>query len=162
MAEFLCTLCGRCCMGMGRYVKITGQMGSGKYAARHEISKETFYATVDRKHRNSFDPFDRSTPVEWCPFLIDADEEGNYYCAVHDSIPGFCRNFKCCSYRIFDRDKNSVGRVKGSFNLISDDNDLKSIWESEIKSLSCNDEEEQKEQMISVLSKKGYFVEEYD
>jgi uncharacterized protein len=53
--DFSCTKCGRCCFGMGKYVRVIGQMGMNQVVVKHEIANETVYATIPRKYRDDFD-----------------------------------------------------------------------------------------------------------
>ena len=162
MTEFVCTFCGRCCMGMGRYVKITGIMGEGRYAARHDLSKESFFATLDRNFRGKSNPLNRNTPPEWCPFLAKADDEGNYLCSIHDTAPSFCKNFKCCTCRIFKSDGNPVGMVKGRSTLVTDDSELEKLWDGAVNAALNLDLEEQKVKIAEILKDSGYKVDYYD
>ena len=87
MAEFECTVCGRCCMGMGRYVKVTGVMGPDKYAAIHGISNETFYPVVLKAFRGDFD-IDKKIYVDDV-LLKESDyvcENGSLIAKLHDSL----------------------------------------------------------------------------
>lgn len=162
MTGFVCTFCGRCCMGMGRYVKITGVMGGGRYAARHELSNEFFYATIDKKFRDKFDPLHRNTPPEWCPFLMDRDDEGNNLCSIYDSAPSFCRNLKCCTCRIFDSEGNLVGTVKGRSTIVTGDEILDKLWDAAVNSALDLGINEQKLKITGILKGSGYDVRYYD
>ncbi|MDD4127221.1 MAG: YkgJ family cysteine cluster protein [Methanomicrobium sp.] len=162
MAEFVCTLCGRCCMGMGRYVKITGRMSPEKYAVFHELSNEIFYPIVMRQYRDEFSLDERETPLEWCPFLLEKNSSGEYHCAVHDTIPSFCRKFKCYIYKIYNSDRNYAGEVKGKSTLVSKDESLKKIWDDDVMKYPIDNLSLWKKNMFSVLETKGYIVEEYD
>jgi len=155
-------MCGKCCMGMGRYVKITGMMGPLRYAAVHELSKETFYPVVMRQYRDIFLPSESKKHPEWCPFLIEGGSQSEYFCAVHDTAPLFCRRFRCCIFRIFNSDKSPAGEVKGKTTLVSSDSGLKKIWDDEVMSYPADNLSIWKRNMISVLQSKGYSVCEYD
>lgn len=161
MAEFECTVCGRCCMGMGRYVKVTGVMGPDKYAAIHGISNETFYPVVLKAFRGDFDIDKKKVEQGWCPFLMDADDEGKYYCAVHDTIPEFCRKYKCVSMRFY-RSETIAGSLRGRTTLVSDDGALKSLWDNSVMPFPVDDYAAWKENLKKVLSDNGYTVEDYD
>lgn len=143
-------------MGMGRYVKITGIMGEGKYAAVHGLSNEIFYATVDRKFRNNFNPMNRSTPSGWCPFLMDSDEDGNYMCSVYDTAPPFCKDFKCCTCRIYDKNGNPSGTVKGRTTLTTDDPVLEKIWNDAVNAVVDMEAEGQRLKIAEILKESGY------
>ncbi|ADN36578.1 conserved hypothetical protein [Methanolacinia petrolearia DSM 11571] len=162
MNEFVCTLCGRCCMGMGRYVKVTGVMGPGRYAVRHDLSNELFYATVDRNFRGRIDPLNRDTPAEWCPFLMDKDENGNYYCSIHDSIPSFCKKYKCCTCRISGSNGNPAGMVKGRSTIVTDDKELEQLWNSAVNSVLDLELNEQKKKIVEIMKDSGYDVRYFE
>lgn len=148
-------------MGMGRYVRVTGVMGPGRYAVSHDIPKEISYVTVDKEYRGAVDPLNRDTPSEWCPFLMDADEEGRYICSIHGSAPSFCKNFKCCTCRIYDSSGDTTGTVKGRFTLATDDEKLKETWDKAVESSLDLDSGEQKKKIAEILEGCGYHAEFY-
>ena len=162
MAEFVCTLCGRCCMGMGKYVKIAGVMGN-QVIARHEIGKETFHATIERAYRDDFDPDDESPDhPEWCPFLRQIEGEEQYVCIIHATRPQFCRDFVCCRMRIYSTDGRVLGRVRGTTLLSTTDTGLQELWDREMSRLSTENDAEWMEQVRERLETDGYVVEIYD
>ena len=161
MAEFECTVCGRCCMGMGRYVKVTGVMGPDKYAAIHGISNETFYPVVLKAFRGDFDIDKKKVEQGWGPFLMDADDEGKYYCIVHDTIPEICRKYKCVSMSFY-KSETIAGSLRGRTTLVSDDGALKSLWDNSVMTFPVDDYAAWKENLKKVLSDNGYTVEDYD
>ena len=149
-------------MGMGRYVKITGIIGGGKYAVKHEISGEIVYATIEKEFRGKFDPLNRDTPLEWCPFLMDKNDEGNYLCSIYSTAPKFCKNFRCCTCQIFDSEENPVGMVKGRATIVTEDNNLKALWEKAVADTVDLDAPDQKKRITGILKEEGYRVEYYE
>jgi len=94
--EFVCDLCGRCCMGLGRYVKVKAVMPGNKVAVVHEMGKETCFATIEKPFRDIFDEDGHPPPHEnWCPFLCEIKEGEEYRCMIYETRPEFCRNFQC-------------------------------------------------------------------
>ncbi|WP_342678437.1 YkgJ family cysteine cluster protein [Methanofollis sp. UBA420] len=127
---FTCTLCGRCCMGFGRSVRILRQTGPQEFRCTVAITGETFTARVEDRYLPAF----RRPSVQWtnpaaCPFL--RAEKGTYVCTVHASRPSFCRDFACCRMRVL-RAGGVVGELKGRLDLRTDDPVLKALWEKEV------------------------------
>lgn len=150
--RFSCTLCGRCCFGMGKYIRIIGQLGMNQIVVRHDITGETVYATIPRKYRDDFDFAEaRSVTEGRCPFL--SEEDGVYPCIIFDSAPAFCRNFICCRMRVFDMAGTQVARVKGRDSVLTDDDAFSEWWKNAIAALP---DENWEEMASSLLEKKGY------
>jgi len=148
-------------MGMGKYVKIKGSMGP-KYICVHELTNETVYATVEKPYRNAFDPDERDTPEEWCPFLAEGEEEGTYVCVIHATRPKFCRDFVCASMRIYTQDGVEAGKVSGKGSLVSSDARLNALWKEHINPISAGTDQEWKAKAIEVLESEGYRLEVYE
>lgn len=156
--DFSCTMCGRCCFGMGKYIRLIGQMGMNQVVVRHEISNETVYATIPRKYRDDFDFAEaRSVTEGRCPFL--REESGVYPCMIFDSAPQFCRDFTCCRMRVFDAAGKPVARVKGKCSIISDDDGFSEWWKNTIEVLP---DENWEKKASSILENKGYRAVWYD
>ncbi|WP_157200361.1 YkgJ family cysteine cluster protein, partial [Methanogenium cariaci] len=141
--DFSCTKCGRCCFGMGKYVRVIGQMGMNQVVVKHEIANETVYATIPRKYRDDFDFAEaRSVTEGWCPFLCE--ENGEYPCIIFDSAPRFCKDFTCCRMRVFDAaGGRSVARIKGKGSLLTDDDAFSEWWKTTITVLPDDNWEEE-------------------
>lgn len=155
---FSCTKCGRCCFGMGKYVKVIGQMGANQVVVKHEISGETCYATIPRKYRDDFDFAEaRSVTEGWCPFLCE--EEDGYPCIIFDSAPKFCKDFMCCKMRVLDVAGAPVARVKGKGTVLTDDDAFSGWWKSMVALLP---DENWEEEASSLLEQKGYRAVWYD
>jgi Fe-S-cluster containining protein len=149
-------------MGMGKYVKIKGSMGPNKYICVHELTNETVYATVEKPYRDTFDPDERDTPEEWCPFLAEGEEEETYVCVIHGTRPRFCRDFVCASMRIYTQDGVEAGKVSGKGSLVSSDDHLNALWKEQINPISAGIDEEWKTKAIEVLESEGYRIEVYE
>ncbi|MDO8841022.1 MAG: YkgJ family cysteine cluster protein [Methanocalculus sp.] len=124
-SEFACTLCGRCCNGFGRYIKIN-QMIGGAYGCSLTLTKEAFMAVPDPGR--SLLLSDKSYFLEHpdaCPFLRKDGEDT--ICTIYQSRPRFCRDYICCTGKVM---KNGVvcGEMKGRRDLRTDDQTLKDRW----------------------------------
>lgn len=148
-------------MGMGKYVKIKGSMGANRYVCVHELSNETVYATVEKAYRDDFDPDERDTPEEWCPFLQKGEEEGTFVCVIHGTRPAFCNDFVCASMRIYTQDGDEAGKVSEKGSLVSRDDRLNALWKERIAPFATGGDE-WKEKAVGTLEAEGYRIEVYD
>lgn len=148
-------------MGMGKYVKIKGSMGANRYVCVHELSNETVYATVEKAYRDDFDPDERDTPEEWCPFLQKGEEEGTFVCVIHGTRPAFCNDFVCASMRIYTQDGAEAGKVSEKGSLVSRDDRLNALWKERIAPFATGGDE-WKEKAVGTLEAEGYRIEVYD
>jgi len=148
-------------MGMGRHVRITGMIGQNRYAVQHAISGEICYSTVAPRFRSEIQ---KGEDEGWCPFLCEMDEDGcrKYYCAIYDSAPKFCRDFKCCTARIKDMNGAEKGRIQGRRTLLTDDESLREMWDSHNEINDISDDEKWVEMLDKLLKSHGYFLERYD
>jgi Fe-S-cluster containining protein len=162
MAEFVCTLCGRCCMGMGKYVHILGNIGPSQIICRHGLGNETVYATIEKQYRDEFNET-RNPPLPgWCPFLRRREDGETYACIIYQTRPRFCREFKCARIRILDASGRTAGIVKGRRTLSSREPALTALWDQEIAPLSIDDDSEWQRRARRCLERNGYRVEIYD
>jgi len=143
--------------------KFISSMGNGQIVGRHELGKETFYATIEKPYRKSFDPYgdDSDVPERWCPFLKKINDE-KYVCIIYNTRPEFCRNFKCCRMRIFDQKGSEIGMIKGKATLSTDNTSLNELWAKKIEPIQFIDDKRWVSEVIHILEENGYIVEEYD
>lgn len=160
MAEFICTRCGKCCMRMGDHVTVVARMGPHRYACTHGLGNHSFFATVEQPFHDRA-PNAESMERGWCPFLVEGDD-GRYHCAIHASRPPVCQIFQCCRMRIYDRDGQEAGAVKGRRSLSTPRSDLQEIWDAEVEPITTGDDREWAEQVGSVLARHGFSVEVYE
>jgi Fe-S-cluster containining protein len=151
-------MCGKCCFGMGKYIRLVGQMGMNQVVVRHDISNETVYATIPRRYRDDFDFGEARLVTEGrCPFLIE--EDGLYPCMIYDSAPKFCKDFVCCKMKVFDTAGKLVARVNGQCSVISDDLGFSEWWK---KTIAILPNENWEKHASSILEQNGYRVVWYD
>ncbi|NYT05479.1 MAG: YkgJ family cysteine cluster protein [Methanomicrobiales archaeon] len=163
MAEFECTQCGRCCMGMGRYVTVEQRLPGSRVYGRHALGKETFFATIKREFREKFDEdTDDGDRSGWCPFLARSAGTASFVCIIHHERPRFCRRYRCCVMRITGPDGRAAGTVKGRRDLVASDPGLRDLWERTITPLFIAEEREWLSEVKSRLIAAGYGVTVYD
>jgi Fe-S-cluster containining protein len=159
--RFECTVCGRCCFGMGKYVRVLGQMGPNRIAVRHDLSNETCYVTIAKEFRNDFDLAEAmGIKSGWCPFLRESGE-GIYPCAIYETRPQFCRDFTCCRMRVYCSDGIPVARVTSKSSVLTDDEAFAEWWKKNAASYP-GEGKEWEEGVTRLLSSEGYRVVWYD
>jgi hypothetical protein len=145
-------------MGMGRYVTIQRKLDATRYVCTHDLSKEMFHATIERRYRKDFGRVGQERDPGWCPFLMSGDEEGRFACSVHATRPRFCREFRCYSMKILDGTGTEIGRVKGRRTLATGDPELQTVWMESIASLSGDDDRRWRREVRNILERAGYGV----
>lgn len=150
---FTCTLCGKCCMGFGRYITIIKRTGPQEYLCQETITRQEFTAGVEAEYL----PFFRRPSVQWsrptaCPFL--REDSGRYICTIYSHRPEFCREYICARMRVL-KGGEIAGELKGRRTLKTDDRRLQRVWDDEIEPLSLPDPEWEKE-TDRVLTGAGY------
>jgi Fe-S-cluster containining protein len=159
---FECTLCGRCCMGMGRYVTIEREVNDTRYICHHGLTKEMFHATVERRYREEFLKNAAGRDPKWCPFLMGAGNEETYTCCIYATRPRFCREYKCYTVRILNAAGTEVGRVRGRRTLASEDSALLRLWEGTVAPLSAADDARWRRDLKRILEEADYRVLFYE
>lgn len=134
---FSCTLCGRCCMGSGRYITVLKQTSPQEYRCREKITHREFTARVDDRHLALFGrPSVQWTHPAACPFLRQEGEA--YICTVYASRPLFCREYRCVRMRV-EKDGAAVGELRGKISLKTADAALSALWDEQIVPLDLPD-----------------------
>jgi Fe-S-cluster containining protein len=159
---FECTLCGRCCMGMGNYVTIERKVNDAQYICRHGLAREIFHATVERPYRLEFMENAAGRDPKWCPFLMKTGDGETYACCIHATRPRFCREYKCYTVRILNAAGTEVGRVRGRRTLASEDPALLGLWEGTVAPLSAADDAGWRRELKRILGEAEYRVVFYD
>lgn len=148
---FICTDCGRCCVSLGRSITIERRVTGRHYDCREAVRRETFRAEVGDEHRGMV------PSSAGCPFLV-RPSPGQSICACHMTRPRLCREYRCASMRIFDRDGTERGHVGGRRSLLTDDPELRALWNAG----EGEEENAWRERIESTFSGAGYRVEWYD
>lgn len=162
MAEFTCTRCGKCCISLGRHIRITKSTSQFSHTLHVKVSGETRPVLVEPGYRDLF--LSRSAPSYengWCPFLRKTGD-GIHVCTIYSSRPLICRSFRCCTLRIFDGAGREIGKVKGRRSLSTDNPDLERIWAEEILPFSTLPDGEFFPRCRSVLETHGFLCELFD
>jgi uncharacterized protein len=148
MAEFVCTRCGKCCISLGRLISIERRLSPTQYYCRMGIPGEVIPVIIPPEHRELHAV--GKTDPGWCPFLR-RDLSGIFACTIYGSRPGICREFRCRTTIIHDREGMEVGYVSGRLSLKTSDTALETLWTG----LQGSSPEER----IRELARHGYHAE---
>lgn len=155
---FECRQCGTCCMFLGDYITIEEQRAPYEFLAECVSTGTQFIARVDPDKRALFDSHTWSDlHPSACPFLRPAGD-GRIVCTIHECSPAQCGAYRCVIMRIFTRDGREAGRITGTRALLSEDTDLKVIWEAGRGRIRFFDDDVET-QIARLLRENGYRVE---
>ncbi|MDD1705614.1 MAG: YkgJ family cysteine cluster protein [Methanoregulaceae archaeon] len=125
MARFACTRCGKCCISLGRHIRIERSISSAYHYCRVAVTGELLPVAVHPRHREIFESGKKDP--SWCPFL--RKEEGDLFtCTIYETRPHLCREFMCRTMLIYNRENREAGYVKGRRTLVTSDPVLESAW----------------------------------
>jgi Fe-S-cluster containining protein len=113
-------------MSLGRHIRIERSISSAHHYCRVAVTGELVPVSVLSKFRDLFSSGERDP--SWCPFLRK-DDAGLFTCTIHETRPRLCREFRCRTMLIYDRDGREAGYVKGRKSLVTDDPELESAWQ---------------------------------
>jgi uncharacterized protein len=144
MAKFDCNWCSKCCEDFGEFITIERQMDDCDYYCRYGITDEIFPVHVQPEYADdieeefmNMDPKAADRPArKGCIFSRKNPQHPGLACAIYDTRPTICREFKC--YRMLIHHKTSPelrGRIIGINELRTHDEALQAIWEEKIAHL---------------------------
>lgn len=149
MAQFVCTRCGKCCKSLGRHIRIERSISSAQHSCRVAVTGELVPVVVHPQHRYLFSSGEQDPA--WCPFLRK-EGENRFTCTIYETRPRLCRDFRCRTMVIYDRDGREAGYVKGRRSLVTRDPGLESAWREIPR-------EADDAVLMDALSKRGYRAE---
>lgn len=115
-------------MFLGDYIVIEHQIRPFEFACCSVSTGTPFIGRVDADKRDLFtDPVWKDRHPSACPFLRPSGDR--IVCTIHETRPVQCREYRCVILRIYSRDEQEVGRVSGTYGLMTDDLVLRSVWE---------------------------------
>ncbi|MGB4234757.1 MAG: YkgJ family cysteine cluster protein [Methanoregulaceae archaeon] len=135
MATFTCTRCGKCCISLGRHIRIERSLSPVQHYVRNAISGEIMMVTIHPDKRALFS----EKPGEgWCPFLR-RDQDGLFSCTIYENRPAICRDFRCLTMVITGPDGTEAAQVVGKATIITRDTVLEELWNSLKKQVPAGD-----------------------
>ena len=143
MAKFECNWCGKCCGSFGEFIKIERQLTNRDYYCRYGITNEVFLVHVKPEFADDIDeefmgsdPKNPDPVKKGCIFSRRNPDGKGFACAIYETRPNICREFKC--YRMLIQHPTTGelrGRVIGVNELRTHDEILQAIWTEKISRL---------------------------
>ncbi|MEN6443672.1 MAG: YkgJ family cysteine cluster protein [Methanoregula sp.] len=143
MAKFECNWCGKCCASFGEFIKIERQVTGRDYFCRYGITNEIFPVHVHPEFADEIeeaftesDPKNSGPASKGCIFMRKNPQGKGFACAIYETRPSICREFKCYRMLIHHPPTGEVrGKVIGINELRSHDETLELIWNEKISPL---------------------------
>jgi Fe-S-cluster containining protein len=153
MAEFVCTRCGKCCISLGKHIRIERSLSPIQHYCRIGITGEIVPVTIDPEHREIHATGE--CEAGWCPFLRRTPDT-TFTCTIHGSRPAICREFRCRTMVIYDGEGKEAGYVSGKSRLTTSDPFLRGLWNDLLRSGHSSPE-----QIMQHLARHGYRAEPF-
>ncbi len=157
MATFTCTRCGKCCMSLGRHIRIERNVSGRDLYCRFAITGDLFLARIQPEYKDLFAVTEGMDP-HWCTFLR-MEPGGAFVCCCYPTRPPFCRSFRCATAILYDRDGAVAGRIKGRRSLDTTDPVLRELWDSTIAAIQPSPDAEWLVRVKRALEPYGYSIE---
>lgn len=147
MVSFVCNGCGKCCNGLGRYISIERQLNSRDYYCRNGMTGEIFPVHVASEYADAIDEAYTESPTgqttgqdtkPGCIFQQPGPKGEGFICAIYETRPRVCRDYRCYRMIVFDSTGTEAGRVVGRADIRTTDPVLARIWNEEIRGLIGN------------------------
>lgn len=143
MAKFECNWCGKCCASFGEFIKIERQLTSRDYYCRYGITNEVFMVHIKPEFADEIDeeftasdPKDTASARKGCIFSRKNPDGKGFACAIYETRPGICRDFRCYRMLIHHPPSGELrGKVIGINELRTHDEILQAIWTEKISHL---------------------------
>ncbi len=143
MVKFECNWCGKCCGSFGEFIKIERQLTSRDYYCRYGITNEVFLVHVKPEFADDIDeefvatdPKDPGSAKKGCIFSRKNPDGKGFACAIYETRPSICREFKCYRMLIHHPPTGELrGRVIGINESRTNDEILDAIWKEKIARL---------------------------
>lgn len=155
MAQFICTRCGKCCMSLGRHIRIERSLSPVQHYVRNAVTGDLILVAIhpDQRARYSGGEYDPA----WCPFLRK-DPEGVFICTIYETRPQICQDFRCRTMVIYDGEGREVGHFSGKTSLSTADPALAVLWQ-DLAGMTTKDDSSWIETIRSDLRSHGYTIE---
>lgn len=163
MVAFHCDRCGKCCTSLGPLISIKRQLNDRDYYCHNMIDNTIFPVQVDAAFREEFsDEFitrstaPASTEMRGCPFLRKDPRGDSTTCAIYQTRPKVCRDFRCFRMLILNREGIVCGRVIGKNTLRTGDTCLETLWNGKVVALPYGDTDAWTKKVTGLLNEHGY------
>jgi Fe-S-cluster containining protein len=166
MAEFVCDLCGKCCVSLGPLITIERQLNEQDYYCRCKIDNSLFLAHVEPAYNEEIaDEFSAGSDTlpgpgkEPCRFLRKSHQGAGHHCAIYATRPKVCREFRCYRMVVYNSGGKACGRVIGKNTLRTEDSTLEDLWGERVYQVPHANPVLWNEKVSAILAERGYRAE---
>ncbi len=93
-----------------------------------------------------------------CPFLRQTSNK-KFVCSIHTTRPEFCCRYYCYRILVLDKNERKIGKVtSASRYFMTDDAELRSLWNLEIAGVNIPDEKRWEEYVELTLTSAGFRI----
>ena len=142
MVQFTCDSCGKCCSSFGSFISIERRLNDRDYYCRYSLTRDLFPVHVNREYADQVsDRYSAQSGIpaspgkKPCPFLCKKPGGDGFDCAIYDSRPPVCREFRCYRMLVYDREDQLIGKVIGAGEISTSDETLARLWKEKIAPL---------------------------
>jgi len=140
---------------MGKIISICSEPVPLQFRIWYTTTGEEREVTVDREKEDLVRAGTAEVPSPACPFLRRGPHE--FICSIHGSRPDLCRQYSCFRILAMDLQGKKAGRVmNASRYLVTEDTNLRTIWQDEIRDADIPDEMRWEEYVAHVLTRRGF------
>lgn len=162
MTAFPCSRCGKCCMSLGRHIRVIKTTSPRSFLISVSVTRETLPVQLVPSLVSLYSQKEPPAwETGWCPFLR-REAGGLFSCTIYPFRPRICRGFRCMTMRILDRSGHEAGRVKGRSSLVSDDPRLVELWDDAVAPLAGLPQKEFVSRCREILASHGFEVDMFD
>jgi uncharacterized protein len=166
MAAFECDRCGKCCVSLGPLITIERQLNDRDYYCCCKIDNAIFLAHVNPAYGEEIaEEFADGGSVHpanannSCRFLRKDRQGDRTTCAIYQTRPKVCREFRCYRMLIRNREGAVCGKVIGKNTIRTDDAALEHLWNAQVTAIAYGNPFAWTKDVAGVLTDHGYCVD---
>ena len=144
---------------MGEIIEIREELDHCSFRIGLSVTGEERIVSVDPDKLELFRLQDiRTLRPMACPFLRQTSNK-KFVCSVHTSRPELCYQYSCYRILVLDKNERKMGKVTdASRYFITDDAELRRLWNHEIAGVSIPNEKCWEEHVEQILTSAGYRI----
>jgi len=150
-------------MSLGPHITVERQLNDRDYYCRCTIDNTVFLAHVAPSYREEIaGEFPEGSGIppagekRSCRFLRRNPDGEGMTCAVYESRPGVCRDFRCYRMLVRDREGKVCGKVIGKNTLRTEDTPLEKIWNEFVTAIPYGESAAWTQNVARILAAHGY------
>jgi len=144
---------------MGEIIEIREDLDHGSFRIGLSVTGEERIVSLDLNKRQLFRlKVDKTLGPMACPFLRQTSNK-KFVCSIHTTRPEFCCRYSCYRILVLDKNERKIGKVtSASRYFMTDDAELRSLWNLEIAGVNIQDEKRWEEYVELTLTSAGFRI----